>query len=81
MPKKARSAEKSPRTTTQRKASSADNWRIDSPSPAHIALFSALKRSGLLSVTVAIAPSRETRMGPDIYQLIQLTGPRLIHGT
>src|SRR5258706_2793935 len=52
-----------PRTTMQRNASSADSSRMASPRRAHIALFSAFSRSGLLSATVAMPPSRETRMG------------------
>src|SRR5688572_31857727 len=52
-----------PRTTTQRSSPSADSSRMTFPSPAHIALLSALRRSGLFSVTVAMTPSQATRTG------------------
>jgi hypothetical protein len=51
-----------PRSTTQRSASSADSSRIASPRRCHIGLVSALSLSGRLSTTVAMKPSRSTRM-------------------
>jgi hypothetical protein len=47
-----------PRTMTQRKVSSADNFSIVSPSSRHMGLVSALSFSGRLSTTVAIGPLR-----------------------
>src|SRR5207253_9731360 len=53
-----------PRTTTQRTASSADSASIATPSSRHIARVSALSFSGRFSSTVAMAPSRSTRIVP-----------------
>ena len=51
-----------PRSTMQRTASSADSSRIASPSRCHIGLVSAFSLSGRFSTTVAMAPSRSTRI-------------------
>src|SRR5215831_2074454 len=50
-----------PRRITQRSDSSASRRAKISPSARHMPLSSAFSRSGLFSVTVAIAPSRATR--------------------
>src|SRR5262245_28279803 len=50
-----------PRRITQRSVSSASNAVKISPSARHMPRSSALRRSGLFSVTVAISPSRATR--------------------
>src|SRR5436190_23490412 len=52
-----------PRSTTQRNSSSADSSRIAAPSASHIGRPSAFNLAGLLSVTVATCPLRETRTG------------------
>src|SRR5450631_1029919 len=57
-----------PRRTTQRRSSSAESSRIRSPSSLHDARDNALSFAGWLSTTVAIAPSRSTRIRSDIGQ-------------
>ena len=49
-----------PRSTTQRNVSSVESSRITSPSRAHVGLFNAFNRCGLLSATVATSPARVT---------------------
>ena len=49
-----------PRSTTQRRASSAESSAITAPRRSQIARLSAFSRSGLFSATVAILPSRVT---------------------
>jgi hypothetical protein len=51
-----------PRTTTQRTVSSAESASIVAPSASHMPLVRAFSFSGRLSTTVAIGPSRSTRM-------------------
>src|SRR5712691_8626015 len=55
-----------PRITTQRKALSASSSRMTSPSRFHEPSPSAFSLPGLLSVTVAMSPSRARRISPDI---------------
>src|SRR2546430_2619720 len=55
-----------PRITTQRKRLSASSSRMTSPSRFHEPSPSALSFSGLLSVTVAMSPSRSRRISPDM---------------
>src|SRR5260221_6499769 len=55
-----------PRITMQRSDLSASSARIASPRRFHEPKPSALSFSGLLSVTVAISPSRARRISPDM---------------
>src|SRR6266849_2102628 len=55
-----------PRITMQRKTLSASSSRIASPSRFHEPSPSALSLPGLLSVTVAMSPSRSRRISPDM---------------
>src|SRR5688500_14358068 len=55
-----------PRSTMHRSDSSRPSSRIVSRKSCHIALVSAFSRDGLLSVTVAMAPAREARMGASV---------------
>src|SRR5258706_312817 len=55
-----------PRITMQRSDLSASSARIVSPRRFHEPKPSALSLSGLLSVTVAISPSRARRISPDM---------------
>src|SRR5437899_8436050 len=55
-----------PRITTQPKALSASSSRMTPPSCFHESRPSAFSLAGLLSVTVAMSPSRARRISPDI---------------
>src|SRR5205809_2485821 len=55
-----------PRITTQRKRLSASSSRMTSPSRFHEPSPSAFSLPGLLSVTVAMSPSRSRRISPDM---------------
>src|SRR5712692_1559094 len=55
-----------PRITTQRKPLSASSSRMTSPSRFHEPSPSAFNLPGLLSVTVAMSPSRARRISPDM---------------
>src|SRR5882762_3125 len=55
-----------PRITMQRKRLSASSSRMTSPKRFHEPSPSAFSLPGLLSVTVAMSPSRERRISPDM---------------
>src|SRR5437773_3676279 len=55
-----------PRITTQRRRLSASSSRMTSPSRFHEPSPSAFNLPGLLSVTVAMSPSRSRRISPDM---------------
>src|SRR2546430_1576794 len=55
-----------PRITTQRRALSASSSRMTSPRRFHEPRPSAFSLPGLLSVTVAMSPSRARRISPDM---------------
>src|SRR5260221_3762971 len=69
-----------PRITMQRSDLSASSARIASPRRFHEPKPSAFSLPGLLSVTVAISPSRARRISPDmIFSLCRIPGESAAH--